>query len=152
MLKGQTEQGNTAMSEIEDDVDAALSELGVLEACKVPKAKAAEIISEVRERFVEGNPRVWWLSLKTPVKRTVCKKDCRHYLPEKLPACTDPLYFIPETESLEPMPVYKLTHALFLQLIPHCPYFEYNIVSTDLQSLLIETEHAQLIEAGATFK
>lgn len=138
------------MSEIEDDVDEALSELGVLEACKVPKAKAAEIISEAMERFVEGNPRVWWLSLKTPIKRTACKKDCCHYLPEKLHAYTDPLYFIPETESLEPMPVYKLTHAQILQLIPDCPFFEYYIVSTDFQSLLIETEHAQLIEARAT--
>ncbi|MDF1664726.1 MAG: hypothetical protein P1V97_23405 [Planctomycetota bacterium] len=137
------------MSEIEDDVDSSLKELGILDSCKLPIKQAQGIVAKAMQLFVKGNPRVWWLSLKNPHRNYVCKRDCSTCLPERLAGYTETVYFIPETESLEPMPVYQLSPNQLCELIGGSGYFEYYIVTSDFKTLLIETEHGQFIETHA---
>lgn len=138
------------MSEIEDEVDSILKQMGIFESSKLSKQSAQELVTKAMLTFVKGYPRVWWLSLKNSVKRYPCKKNCLEFLPERVATYTETVYYIPETESSEPMPVYELTHEQLFELVEKCSFFEYYVLDTEFKKLLIETEHGQFIETQVT--
>lgn len=108
-------------------------------------SKSLPLIQEVKQRFVKGNPRAWWLSLKNPFTAFVIDDSYGvsgsvDYLDELLPS-KEPVYlFIPENEDGD-YKVFQTTLHVIKQILLECPSFEYYLLPLHLSWLLCENDH-----------
>lgn len=106
-------------------------------ACQLATSEASRIISNAKQTFVSGNPRVWWMSLKRPVETY----DSKLYkLEEIIPSHDLSYWFVPETETSD-LPVFELTCSDINFVLKNCPYFEYYILSKENRWVLAESDH-----------
>jgi hypothetical protein len=103
---------------------------------------ALSVTDEVKSKFVDGSPRVWWLGLKTPYAWYDSKST---RLSHVLPCHRGEVFFIPETDDEEPSPVFKIDARDIETLIGECTFFEYYVVSLEKEWLVAETEHDAFI-------
>jgi hypothetical protein len=103
----------------------------------LPATEARDLIQQAKNRFVRGDPRVWWLDLAAP---------CQQYdstitsLSAILPATSGAVWFVPETEEAE-LRVFELQAADLERVVAECPYFEYYILGSQLDWLVAESDH-----------
>lgn len=101
-----------------------------------------DVLDRIKNRFVLGNPRVWWLSFRFPPKE-------HHYddYQYKRISCflnnEDFCYLIAELDVTH---IFKARVADVVFIIGECSFFEYYVVSMDLKKLICETEHGDFLE------
>jgi hypothetical protein len=103
------------------------------------------IVAQAREKFVDGDPRVWWLSLKVPA--TVLDSAHRSFM-DVVPNSTERAWFIPEDDTTD-LPVYDVTPDEVELLRMNCPLFEYNVVDKLFRWMIVENDHDQFIICAA---
>ena len=126
------------------DITDWIQETGADLAHPFPRCEAAlagRITQLAREKFVIGNPRVWWLSLSRPF---VTRDSSNSTFVDILPVPTDRVWFIPEDDSHE-LPLYDLSPDDVDLIRNNCPLFEYYVLDKKLDWLVIETDHDQFI-------
>lgn len=100
----------------------------------------ARVVKETaQQRYVKGNPRVWWLDLARPIDEHYDRRsvDLTTVIPSKSGRC----WLIPENER---RPVYEVDVTQVQQLLDDCNLFEYNLVARDFSWLVAETDHDML--------
>lgn len=115
---------------------------------------SAEIMSKIKNKYVEGNPRAWWLSLKNKVE-TIPYEDNSAY--KNIPALikgrypetiSSIVYFIADEDN-ESLYLYRIPLEKLTLIIEECRYFEYYIVSSELSWMVCENDHGELILCSA---
>ncbi|PQL95243.1 hypothetical protein [Apibacter adventoris] len=100
------------------------------------------IITKIQTKFVIGNPRVWWLKfIKKPQSFTYDTK----YLYKQI------INFFKPNESvwivIEDDTNFLLLSTIedFINIVGECNYFEYNIINLEMNKLLCENDHDELL-------
>jgi len=139
------------MGEIVKALESAVQTLGLASEVFVrrPAADAEQIVKKARDTFVKNNPRVWWLSLAQPALYFEYPRgDGPQHLVDHIPGDEARCWFIPETEELE-WPVYDAEVSHLAAILGECPFFEYYLVGKDVDWLIVENDHNQLVLARA---
>jgi len=140
-------------SELQIEVEAAINEAGIT---SFEVNDSDHVISEIRKIYVEGNPRVWWLSLK---HRKSAKFFCDDSGYITIPACIKELYgdvydlskrvyfVVDEDEDgvENSLLVYRVPLDKVPEIIGNCYFFEYYVVALDYSWLIVENHHAEVI-------
>jgi hypothetical protein len=135
------------MSDVDETVDAAIRESALVpnEIEELPRNEAKHVYDTAKEKFVSGNPRVWWLKLKhKPIVVHTGESPEFSYLERNWPADDSRCYFIPENESDEPR-VFDAKLSGIVKLLSNSNFFEYYLVGKDLDWLMIENDHNELL-------
>jgi len=128
------------MSDITDWIQEAGVELSH-PFLRCDAAIASRITRLAKSKFVEGNPRVWWLSLSRPF---ATHDSSSLTFADVLPARADRVWFIPEDDSKE-LPLYDLSPDDIELIRKNCPLFEYYALDKDFRWLVIETDHDRFV-------
>jgi hypothetical protein len=138
------------MNNCEGEIASAVKALGLGEAqvSKCDSAKSTEVARRAKGRFVEGNPRVWWLGFRKPYdSRTYGdSNDWEQRLMTTIPHPTKRCWLIAESES-EAYPVYDVQIGTIVAVLKECCFFEYYLVDPDFNWIVADTDHNQLILA-----
>ena len=135
------------MSEIEAEIDDAVRAAGIEAGRwrKLPLEQAREICLAVRSRFVDGDPRAWWLTLKRPFEsHSLPQGDGFRVIQTYVPVADERCLLIPDTDEAD-FPVYEVAVSDVSQVLSECQYFEYYLVGERLDWLVTETEHNAVI-------
>lgn len=112
---------------------------------ELPIEEAKRIFNEAKSKFVDGDPRVWWLKLKTmPLKIDTDDLPGLSFLKDNWPSNESSCYFIPENESDTPR-VFDASLMSVLTILENSSFFEYYLVGKYLNWLMIETDHNELL-------
>jgi hypothetical protein len=126
-------------NEIEEWIFTALAEKG-LSHRKMSVQESAAIVNRGKDKFVFGNPRSWWLSLKVvPEQHSSGDTVISSFVSDGSLG-----WFIPETEN-ERLPVYRLSAKEAEWLIQECPFFEYYFLNEGFSILVIENDHDEFL-------
>ncbi len=120
--------------------------LGFKEIEELEPSEAQKIIKNIKNRFVNGDPRAWWLSLKLPFKSYPINdvSDKVDYLNKLLPSSELSYLWILDGNNKD-YHVFKATLNSIKSIILESPYFEYYIVHHNLDWLLAENDHGEVI-------
>lgn len=127
---------------LEKEIIRSVKEQNLQNVVQIFNAKTANIITNnLKEIFVLGTPRVWWLSLRYEPKSFIFDEPnsfekITHFFNDD-----DEVWWIIEDEDL----LFKLQIKHIILIIADCPFFEYNIVSLDKTKLLIENDHNEFL-------
>ena len=102
-----------------------------------------DVWDRIKNRFVLGNPRVWWLSFRFPPKEHHYYDDYQYKQISCFLNNEDFCYFIAELDVTH---IFKARVADVVFIIGECLFFEYYFVSMDLKKLICETEHRDFLE------
>ena len=102
-----------------------------------------DVLDRIKNRFVLGNPRVWWLSFRFPPKEHHYDDDYQYKRISCFLNNEDFCYFIAELDVTH---IFKARVADVVFIIGECSFFEYYVVSMDLKKLIWETEHGDFLE------
>lgn len=136
-------------STVEVEIEQAIETLSLDQQAivRIEPEQAEQIIQAAKARFVEGNPRTWWLSLRVPYR--VAEQEASSGTPSLMkhwgidePFC----WLVPETEDGS-YPVYQTTIPIVERILSQCSFFEYYLLNKSLDLLLIENDHNQIIVA-----
>ncbi|MBO0360256.1 hypothetical protein J0X19_20015 [Hymenobacter sp. BT186] len=131
----------TVEGEIQNALD--ILELSSAHFKRLDTFTAKQIVEQAKAKYVIGNPRSWWLSLKVPYKSyeyDLFTNDLSEYIPDQETEC----YWIPESEE-EYLSVYDTRISVIRQVLENTPFFEYYVLSKKIEWLLIENDHNELI-------
>jgi hypothetical protein len=103
---------------------------------KLTAEDAARVHRQAQAQFVIGNPRVWWLDLKTPYAQYDSSTTS---LTNVLPDTDGLVFLIPESD--DELEVYEIEAGHLEAVLADCPYFEYNVVDCNLRWLVAESDH-----------
>ena len=95
-----------------------------------------DVLDRIKNRFVLGNPRVWWLSFRFPPKEHHYDDDYQYKRISCFLNNEDFCYFIAELDVTH---IFKARVADVVFIIGECSFFEYYVVSMDLKKLICET-------------
>jgi len=139
-------------SEFQNEIETAIAGVGDM---PFEVSNKEYVISKVEKIYVEGRPRVWWLSFKH-IDAIDHFDDNSGYASiferiEKLNKNTDnpdkEVYLIAdEDEDGNALLVYKVFPNKIRIIIDNCRYFEYYIVADDFSWLIAENDHGDIIE------
>lgn len=101
-----------------------------------------DVLDRIKNRFVLGNPRVWWLSFRFPPKEHHYDDDDQYKRISCFLNNEDFCYFIAELDVTH---IFKARVADVVFIIGECSFFEYYVVSMDLKKLICETEHGDFL-------
>lgn len=135
------------MTEIEAEIDSAVGSLGIGTDrwCKLPPVRSREICSAVKDQFVVGNPRSWWLALRHPAESHLHSGgDGRRFVHSYVPATEKRCWFVPETEE-EDLPVYDVCVSEVARVLGECRFFEYYMAGKRMDWLVLENEHNEVL-------
>ena len=102
-----------------------------------------DVLDRIKNRFVLGNPRVWWLSFRFPPKEHHYDDDYQYKRISCFLNNEDFCYFIAELDVTH---IFKARVADVVFIIGECSFFEYYVVSMDLKKLICETEQGDFLE------
>ncbi|WP_449018613.1 hypothetical protein [Prevotella sp.] len=102
-----------------------------------------DVLDRIKNRFVLGNPRVWWLSFRFPPKEYHYDDDYQYKRISCFLNNEDFCYFIAELDVTH---IFKARVADVVFIIGECSFFEYYVVSMDLKKLICETEHGDFLK------
>ena len=123
-------------SDIKNWIEDASKKLG-LNVKRFDPEIAKALVASIRQRFVDGNPRAWWMALKVPYTQYDSNKVS---LSSVLPPTDSYVLLILETGDLD-LPVFKLPVSDIEKVIMECPYFEYYVVGSTIDWLVAESDH-----------
>jgi hypothetical protein len=132
---------------VDSEIEVALNKLCLPEEelRRCSKEESLRVQEEAKRRFVENNPRAWWLALKQPFKEfPYHDANAYQYLNEYIPSGEDKFWFIPENEQ-EILPVFEATLKGVKSLLEECCFFEYYLVGKSFDWLIAENDHNELI-------
>lgn len=127
-------------TDIEEWIAEAMQNLSLVNR-RLETQVAEDLTARAHRTFVNGSPRVWWLSLKFEPEQRWSNRETE--LVQLSEAPDEFGYFIPETDGQ--LPVYRLTARESQAVIYDCPYFEYNFLDERLTTLIIETHHNEFL-------
>jgi hypothetical protein len=129
----------------ENQIHAAAKALEIpdIELRRCAPIEESNIVREGMQRFVNGSPRSWWLSLKRKGKRVSVDHGFLH-LAELIPPRDSLCWLIPETDR-EHLPVFELHKKWLIPIFSECSFFEYYVMSLRYDWLIIENDHNELI-------
>ena len=102
-----------------------------------------DVLDRIKNRFVLGNPRVWWLSFRFPPKEHHYDDDYQYKRISCFLNNEDFCYFIAELDVTH---IFKARVADVVFIIGECSFFEYYVVYIDFKKLICETEHGDFLE------
>lgn len=105
-----------------------------------------KIVKNIMTKFINGNPRVWWLSFKLPFKSYPIDDTLGNidYLDRLLPSKESSYLWILDNEE-QNYHIFNATLNSIKSIILECPYFEYYITPHNLNWLLVENDHGEVI-------
>jgi hypothetical protein len=132
---------------VDELVDKAIQESNASpnEMVQVSSNEANKVVKTAMDKFIEGNPRVWWLSLKTETLN-VSAEDSPEYLKRYWPPGEKHCYFIPENET-DTLRVFEATLEGIIKVLKNSIFYEYYLVGKQFNWLIIETDHNELLIA-----
>lgn len=112
---------------------------------QLDNSKVSSVIQRIKSKFVIGNPRAWWMSLKKPINIFVIDDSYDisgsvDYLDKFLPSEEPYFLFIPENEADEYV-VFQATLKAIKEILLECPFFEYYLLPINLKWILCENDH-----------
>jgi hypothetical protein len=111
---------------------------------ELKKNDAVKIFEKAKQKYVIGNPRVWWTGLKKkPLSKETDSNDLSH-LDRELLNRESVFYFIPENETEFPR-VFEVGLSALKAILEVCSFFEYNLVGPSINWLVIENDHSELL-------
>ena len=102
-----------------------------------------DVLDRIKNRFVLGNPRVWWLSFRFLPKEHHYYDDYQYKRISCFLNNEDFCYFIAELDVTH---IFKARVADVVFIIGECSFFECYVVSMDLKKLICETEHGDFLK------
>jgi hypothetical protein len=140
------------MDDYTNDIRNAINKLGLREAefSKCDTVESAKLASIAKERFVIGNPRVWWLGFSPPYQSHSYDKpdEWKARLNAAIPEGTKKCWLIGEPDSdTTPYTVYVTDTSKVAEVLSQCRFFEYYLVDPNLNWIIADTDHNQLIVA-----
>ena len=114
-----------------------------LDARETIQELGGDVLDRIKNRFVLGNPRVWWLSFRFPPKEHHYYDDYQYKRISCFLNNEDFCYFIAELDVTH---IFKARVADVVFIIGECSFFEYYVVSMDLKKFICETEHGDFLE------
>ena len=114
-----------------------------LDARETIQELGGDVLDRIKNRFVLGNPRVWWLSFRFPPKEHHYDDDYQYKRISCFLNNEDFCYFIAELDVTH---IFKARVADVVFIIGECSFFEYYVVSMDLKKLICETEQGDFLE------
>ncbi|CAK7043281.1 MAG: hypothetical protein CITR_01854 [Citrobacter freundii] len=140
---------NSNISAFRIELENAIKNLGIHD---YHVDRPEQIISEIKDIYVNGNPRAWWLSLKhrqhiysytdnsayKNISQIVHKQFNESNVINKY-------IFLIADEDNEQMHVYNIPLNSLSDIIESCRYFEYYVVDHKLSWLICENDHGDLI-------
>lgn len=138
----------------EDEFEKAIItlDLGTDTVSKLHDELNRELYFELLSHFVEsGDRRWWWEDFKSWF---IFKKiDQPHqHLPEIMPDLSKKVWLMLEDDQKTYFPIYDIEPLMISKLLDECFGFEYYVISKDLDWLLCETHHRDLIGVGKKIK
>lgn len=136
-----------SLSELEIELMEAISDLKIED--KVQKFTGEEkerILFKLQEKFVSGNPRVWWLALKyKPTSFFFERQDPHKEIVNFFDK--EEVWFVIEDEfNANEQILYKTKIRYVIDIIEeNCTYFEYNIISENYDKFLCQTDHDDIL-------
>jgi hypothetical protein len=111
-------------------------------------AKANDVARTARERFVTGNPRVWWLGFRKPYETVPygSREDLTRSLNVAIPSGSARCWLIAESES-EIYPVFEGEIVAIVSVLKECGFFEYYLVDSEFRWIVADTDHNELLVA-----
>jgi hypothetical protein len=112
-------------------------------------ARKTEILSEIQARFIKGNPRAWWSSfLSKPIMQSFDDNSGYLHVCNFVPPSTDNVWLIVDEDNeakyLLSLPLRKVPSVL-----EECRFFEYYIVDKQLNWMMAENDHGDLMLSSA---
>lgn len=133
------------METLEQEVSDAVGRLGfgAAEWKRCGEIDSSLITSIIESDFVNGHPRVWWLSLKNCIATAKHTPDELNRLLGRF--ASDRVYFLPDPDDGSPVPVF-LAHAECINaVLDEMYFFEFYILSEDREQLISANDHNQLL-------
>ena len=143
------------MCEVTDEIDRAIDTLNLKgRVLRIACESAAEVNRAVLERFAGGKDRRWWWEAFSRQAASVSFEDGLGYkrVPRLVPSATERCWFIVESQSLGPYPVYDASPEEAASIIGECFGFEYYIVPKDLSWLICENHHGRVMGCGVVIE
>lgn len=131
------------MDELEEEIMESISNLKIQEKVKVITGEEKKnILLEIQKTFVNGNPRVWWLSLKYKPTSFVFKQEKPYKKIVNFFDKEEDVWFVIENDDQILLKT-KISHVI--DIIGDCTFFEYNIISKNYDRFLCETDHGDFL-------
>ena len=133
-------------SMIENEIREAIQYLEIEEKVKEYKSEERKrILQKIKEVFVRGDPRVWWLSLKYVPKSFVFEQEFPYMEIARFFDEKEALWFIIEDIGDDDQLLYKTSVSNVIDIISNCAFFEYNVVSENCEKYLCENDHNEFL-------
>lgn len=117
---------------------------------KLIPSEAATVCDEIKRRFGCNKSRVWWTSMKDVVR---CVDDSDTSITKELSLLEvqgiEVVFFIPDNDNGQPLPVYVCPGSLIDAVIRECYYWEYYVYLRYMRILIASTDHNQILVARA---
>ncbi len=140
---------STGNSEFKSELEDSITSLGI---ALLPVDKSEEIISRIKDRYVDGNPRAWWLTLKNKKNVFSYSDNSGYQHISKAVSCfggsekikLENIFLIADEDN-DYTYIYDIPFSSISHVIENCRFFEYYIIPHDLSWLICENEHGDLI-------
>ena len=112
------------------------------EVMEIQNIAKDNIIADTMNKFVIGNPRVWWLAFKKKPKSFSFDDEFQYQRISQFFDNNDVCYLITELDTIH---LFKLPVRNIMKIIGECSFFEYYVTDLKMQNLLCETDHGDLL-------
>lgn len=112
------------------------------EVMEIQNIAKDNIIADIMNKFVIGNPRVWWLAFKKKPKSFSFDDEFQYQRISQFFNNNDVCYLITELDTIH---LFKLPVRNIIKIIGECSFFEYYVTDLKMQNLLCETDHGDLL-------
>jgi hypothetical protein len=137
------------MSAFRIELENAIKNLGIHD---YHVDRPEQTISKIKNIYVNGNPRAWWLSLKhrqyvftytdNSGYKNISQVVSKQFNEENV---VNKHVFLIADENGERMHIYNIPLNSLPEIIENCRYFEYYIADHELFWLICENDHGDLI-------
>lgn len=125
--------------ELKESINSLDNKNEVMEIQNIAKDN---IIADIMNKFVIGNPRVWWLAFKKKPKSFSFDDEFQYQRISQFFDNNDVCYLITELDTIH---LFKLPVRNIMKIIGECSFFEYYVTDLKMQNLLCETDHGDLL-------
>lgn len=131
------------LNELEKEISEAISDLKIEEKVKIFTGEEKNsILLKLKEIFVSGDPRVWWLSLKYKPESFVFELKQSYKEIDNFFNKEEEVWFVVEEDE---QLLYRTKISYVIDIIGECSGFEYNIISENYDRFLCENDHGEFL-------
>jgi hypothetical protein len=138
------------MSQVLDEVEKAISLLGLSKDVSLIKDEGAPLYDSLVEHFVEGGARRWWREAFSLPSESIAYDDGKGFekLNQFVPDFKELVWFVVEDDQLSHYPIFEASTDNVMKILGECFAFEYYLVPRDKSWLLCENHHNRIIGVG----